>query len=734
MASQRPTERPPAARRHPVPPSLPLPPEDDAPRSPRQILFETWPGRLFIVSAGFKFLVALLRLAVEPPMPVQIVSSAATIGLVIAVGIFTWRLFFVMKRRLLWRVRRRLILSYIFIGFVPALLIVGFFLLGAVTLTWNVSAYLFKDGFDKVVGDVRLFAQAAAAEIGRTPERALDTLQRIQRNGGRQYPQLSMAFVPSRRDVPAAQAGRWSHVAPPVSEPVWMKPEGFGGTIALALTDAPGEGELVVRAWEHATGPGGQVGAIVADVPIDAEMLARIYEKSGVSGGTVGLVSQAQENVTPVVGALRQSRADTTGKISLFSQSVAFFDYTDWKTGQPRQAGITLQYRLRELYHRLTSVQSVTLGGMSMGDAFLFALIGIAALFLIIEFAALVMGLALARSITSAVHQLFMGTERVRQGDFTHRIDVHSNDQLGELAQSFNQMTGSIENLLQTAAEKKRLEEELRIARQIQMSLLPRGALDVPGLGITALCVPAREVGGDYYDFFPMSNHRLGVLIADVSGKGTSAALYMAELKGLVLSLSQIYDSPRQLLIAVNRIISDNLDSRSFITMTYAVLDLQRGAMTYARAGHTPLIHLSGPAAGTSEPRVLTPSGMVLGLRFDGAAEKFAELLEEDRILLQLGDVVVFYTDGITEAMNSESDLFGESRLSRIVAEHGHLDSGELRERILREIEAFVGAADQHDDMTMILLKIERAFAAAEPVAVGRQQATGSGQAAGRQP
>ena len=123
------------------------------------------------------------------------------------------------------------------------------------------------------------------------------------------------------------------------------------------------------------------------------------------------------------------------------------------------------------------------------------------------------------------------------------------------------------------------------------MSLLPRGPLDVPGLAVTALCVPAREVGGDYYDFFQLPASRLGVLIADVSGKGTSAALYMAELKGLMLSLSQIYQSPRRLLIEVNRIISENLDTRSFITMTYAVIDLEAGTMTYARAGHTPLIY-----------------------------------------------------------------------------------------------------------------------------------------------
>jgi len=338
-------------------------------------------------------------------------------------------------------------------------------------------------------------------------------------------------------------------------------------------------------------------------------------------------------------------------------------------------------------------------------------------MFLIIEAVALVMGLALARSITSSVHELFTGTERVQQGDFTHRINIESRDQLGELAESFNQMTGSIENLLQTAAEKKRLEEELRIARQIQMSLLPRGPIEVPGLAITALCVPAREVGGDYYDFFNVGDRRIGVLIADVSGKGTSAALYMAELKGLMLSLSEIYQSPRQLLLEVNRILSENLDTRSFITMTYAVIDLNEGLLTFARAGHTPLIYLSGDGD-ANVAQVLAPSGLVVGLRIPGAAQKFADLLEEDSLPLNKGDVLVFYTDGITEAMNANSDLFGDSRLGGLITEHGHLDAADLRERILREIESFVGAADQHDDMTMILIKVEEALAGRERVAV----------------
>jgi sigma-B regulation protein RsbU (phosphoserine phosphatase) len=328
-------------------------------------------------------------------------------------------------------------------------------------------------------------------------------------------------------------------------------------------------------------------------------------------------------------------------------------------------------------------------------------------LFLVIEAFALLVGLTLAKSITGSVHELFTGTEHVGRGDFSHRIDSRADDQLGQLAQSFNLMTKSIEQLLEEVAQKKRIEEELRIAHEIQMSLLPQRQLRMPGLSITALCVPAREVGGDYYDFLPIDDHRLGILIADVSGKGTSAALYMAELKGLVLSLSRIYTSPRALLIEANRIIARHLDARSFITITYAVIDLKARTMTYARAGHTPLLVL--PASAGDRPgrsRILAPAGMVLGLKLD-RGEMFEKLLEEDVVTLRSGDLYLFFTDGITEAMNAHDDCFGEARLARLLEQHAHLAPEELRERVLREIEAFVGPAPQHDDMTMILLRVE---------------------------
>jgi len=141
--------------------------------------------------------------------------------------------------------------------------------------------------------------------------------------------------------------------------------------------------------------------------------------------------------------------------------------------------------------------------------------------------------------------------------------------------------------------------------------------------------------------------------------------------------------------------------------MTYAVIDLDARTMTYARAGHTPLMYVPGAASRLDRRvRVLTPDGMVLGLNLD-SGEMFERILEEETLPLHVGDVVIFFTDGITEAMNETDDFFGDARLAGLVEEHAHLSSDELRERVLREVEAFVGAAPQHDDMTMILMKIE---------------------------
>lgn len=680
------------------------------------LLGNRW-GRVATGAVAIKLLIAVASLLGDPGGFVRAFDATATGALVLVALVLSARGVGAIRRRLLWRVRRRLILSYVFIGLVPATLIVLFFL-GAGLLTFlNLSSYLLDSGLERLSDEAQIVAHEIALEIGRAADAGVHVgvLDEHQRALERRWPEVSIAVVRIGEEAPVEDAataapltaGPWWHLDPPATLPAWVSRGGFAGLVAYRLPDG-GETELTVRAV-GLPGTPDPTFAVILDVPIDEQVIEGLRERTGIELRSIGLVPvggdavQPQEgrrrNAAEMVGRTRGSRA--SGTVSW----VTFADFTDWTTGRGGTVGVSTDVVVADLWSEISQSQK-RLGDMNLGDLFLLALAVTGGLFLIFEAIALVTGFLLARSITSSLHELFVGTERVRSGDLSHRIRTKSHDQMGELAASFNSMTTSVEDLLQQADEKKRLEEELRIARKVQMSLLPFEPLDMPGVSMTTVCVPAREVGGDYFDYFKLSHRRVGLLIADVSGKGTSAAFYMAELKGLILGLSRIHDSPRALLIEVNRILARSLDNRSFITMTYAILDLDARSLVYARAGHTPLIHLSTGASGRTEARVLLPGGMVLGLHLEGIEQKFSDALEEHVLTVSSGDALVFFTDGISEAMNAESDLFGEERLSQLVCDHGSLSSADLRERILREVESFVDGADQHDDMTMIVLKV----------------------------
>ena len=703
----------------------------------RGALLHTLPGRAIVVGLTVKLAVFLAGAAAGGvPAFFGVVDTMA--GLAAAAGLvyFACRLLIVAKRRLLWRVRRTLILSYIFIGFVPALLLVAFSLLCGFLLFYNFSSYLVQTRLRAMSEQARFLAQSTALEIQRSSGRDVAVILArrranalVQANVFSESPDISIAVVPTDRECGAQQtsdlrlqtpdlklqvSGPWAHVEPPRTVPPWIKCQGFSGVLAYShhrTAGAPDEDtHLLVRSVAFPDTPRSGF-AVVVDLLVNDAVREHLRKETGVElkGVTVAAPVKA-EDARPLAGraGVDEDDAETPASAGVLGSLKSFMDYRDWSTGATGPMSLTSALSVAELYDRISAAEGSV--GRTLGQGLLIVLFIIGALFLIIEAMALIAGFALAKSLTGSLHELFAGTERVRQGDFTHKIAVKNDDQLGELAGSFNSMTASIEDLLRQAAEKKRLEEELRIAHEIQMSLLPQGALVIAGLSVTALCVPAREVGGDYYDFLPLDDHRVGVLIADVSGKGTSAALYMAELKGLVLSLSEIHTSPRTMLIAVNRIIANHLDARSFITMTYAVVDLRERTMTYARAGHTPLIYVPGVCA-EGRPRqvqILVPDGMVVGLKLDHG-EMFERHLVEETIPLQPGDLYLLFTDGISEAMNARDDLFGEERLGRLVETHAHLPSEELRERVLREIAAFVGDAPQHDDMTMILLKVDDA-------------------------
>ena len=480
------------------------------------------------------------------------------------------------------------------------------------------------------------------------------------------------------------------------------------GLASLITYQAEGGTALAARAI---TWPPGFKSALVVDIPFGDALIREFHDEMGITIESYTIVELADRSDKSTANERRGRLVVGPVNLRLGQQEeplgwVAFLDYTDWKTGATSPLTVGFRMGPAAVYRYLSGPSFAPLDNYNLGQIFLILLAVIAFLFLVIQAVALVMGLSLARSITGSVHELFAGTERVRRGDFSHKIAIRSRDQLGELAGSFNSMTASIEGLLVEKAEKERLEQELKIARSIQMSLLPQGPLLMPGVSLSGHCEPAREVGGDYYDFLPLANERIGILIADVAGKGTSAALYMAELKGLVLSLSRHHVSPRTLLIEANSIISKHLDSRSFITMTYAVVDLRARTITFARAGHCPMIYVPGPDALSRTPQVLTPEGMVLGLQLD-LGDTFDRLLEEVTLPLGRGDLFLLYTDGISEAMNEQGDCFGDQRLVDLAERNADLKSDDQCERILSDVHAFAGAAAQHDDMTMVLLKMD---------------------------
>ena len=683
----------------------------------RRWLLRSFAGRLLLAGLAIKIICSTIGFIFPDAWRVlDVIDAVGSLAVLVVVVYGITRGLVWSKRRLLWRVRRKLILSYIFVGLVPGLLIIAFFMLAGLLLFFNVSQYVLQSRMRSLVDQARFLAQIVVLEAEHDAAQAVlrRTLEQRQTVIAQRYPFTSMAIVPASSlqctstattdsgDRPAMALGPWAHLPAVQSLPRWIPCEGFAGLLAYEIADAPGGStRLVARGVAFPRGPSPSWAAVV-DLPITSAIEDRLRDETGIQLGDVTVVSLDGRLVWPRGRALEQ-RAQRPDDVSLFRRWVGFLDVVHWDTGASDVVTAAIELNLAETYNNITAVSAQD----TLGQIVLIALAIIGVLFLIIQFVALVIGFVLARQITGAVHDLFTGTEHLRNRDFTHQIPVRARDQLGELADSFNVMTGEVTKLLRENAEKARMEQEMLAAREIQQRLLPSGPLSVPGLTITAFCEPAREVAGDYYDFLPISATELGVVIADVSGKGLPAGLYMAQLKVLVQSLGRVHRSPREFLKAINRVVAQNIDSKSFITMSYGVIDLERRQMTYARAGHCPLIVVPGRApAGLRKCEVFTPDGLVLGLKIDNG-EMFDAMIQEVTVPIAADDLIVFFTDGISETMNAGFDCYGETRLAKVLEQYSHLPFEQLKSFIFADLRAFAGEADQHDDMTMILLKVE---------------------------
>lgn len=276
-----------------------------------------------------------------------------------------------------------------------------------------------------------------------------------------------------------------------------------------------------------------------------------------------------------------------------------------------------------------------------------------------------------------------------------------SEEDLSFLSGVAKQSAVSIDNafLYEEHAEKERMRHELNIARRIQLSSLPATTPEVPGLEIAGVSIPALEVGGDFYDYLGWNGKELMVVVGDVSGKGTSAALYMAKVQGILRSLYGFDLPPREGFIRANRLLCSDLERSSFVTALGARYVAAEKRFTLVRAGHLPLYHYH---AATGEVETVQTRGLGLGLNDAGV---FSRELEEREVRFGTGDVMLFVTDGVTEARNAAGEEYGDARLGALLRSRADLPAAALRDALAGDVRAFGAGLEQHDDQTIVVVK-----------------------------
>lgn len=305
--------------------------------------------------------------------------------------------------------------------------------------------------------------------------------------------------------------------------------------------------------------------------------------------------------------------------------------------------------------------------------------------------------IGLTGDIIRPVRALVAGTKKIAEGDLAFQIKVLSEDEIGKLAGAFNLMAKELKKSMEEIVEKERLAKELKLGREIQMALLPQQIPVVPGLIVQGFMHPAKEIGGDYYDFIVLPDkNQFSVVIGDVSGKGVAAGLLMAMAKTAIHTLSQEETSPKKILLRANQILVENVSGQKFMTMLYFRYESVSRILTYSSAGHEHILIYR------SEGRVesILSGGIMLGVVPD-----ITVFLEDKTIQLTPGDKVILYTDGVTEARNPKEERFGFERLIQTIQRYGSKSTGQLLETIKGEVYNFIGTRDQYDDITIVIME-----------------------------
>jgi sigma-B regulation protein RsbU (phosphoserine phosphatase) len=701
-----------------------------------------WPPRTRVGRIAF-FILGLdaVLFIIQKLVVVTRLSSGSTLGgwvsflTFVAFVLFSWLGFRWLRRELLWRLRNRLIVTYVFIGVIPVILLLTLSLTAFYLFAGQFATFIVNSG---VQSELRMLHAANSAitheiavQLGRGSVSESAELQGLRQTDTNWSNRQVTAWAGGRTVVNAVPAGS---PAEPLQVPDFLKTP-----FEQVVRD---RGQLYLRCVDAVPLKGTRL-AVVSSEPIDQSLLEQLATALGeitlyASGLSVRNLDQSDKSTeansaTPPRKAGGNYVLETGNQLPLpayvagtvpsaqntLDRKVTFataISVVDWQTGDTNSpVAVSVQTRLSMLYTRLFA---------ALGDfapAVEFGLVAMAIIFAVIELAALLIGIGLSRTITGSIASLYRATQRVNHGDLSHRIAVKSDDQLAALETSFNSMTASLERLLEEQKEKQRLENELVIAQEVQAQLFPKEISQLESLEVHGFCRPARTVSGDYYDFLTLNAHKLTLAVGDISGKGISAALLMATIhsavraysletipaqgvpvavgaaagSGLLMAAGHIANdvSPAALLSLLNHQLYESTPTEKYATLFLGVYDGNSRKLTYSNGGHLPPVIVGGD--GTI--RRLEIGGMVVGL-FDNLA------FDEGSVQLKPGDIFLAYSDGVTEPENDFGE-FGEQRLIDLVRENQHLPLVRISEIVGAAVYDWIGANEQPDDITLVLAR-----------------------------
>jgi phosphoserine phosphatase RsbU/P len=666
---------------------------------------------------------------------------AAVLFLILA---FHW-----LKRRILWRLRNRLIVTYVFIGVIPAVLLVTMAMVTLYELAGQFAVFVVTSEIHSQLRSLEAANAAVSNELA----------ARLEQRGNLSAESLTGLRKRdpawARRQVCAWDSGKLVQLrdgyngAPPAF-PAFVK-----GSFREIVRD---RGTLHLRVVSSL-----QVGSnrltVVTSEPFDKVLVGNIAADLGeITLFTPGInITQSpssggapsQNDSPPHSSVAMEARNSQSGDVgednnnpriqinneefrpaftvgSLPSPAGRFdmeiplagtsLNVVDWTTGLTApMAVVRVRTRPSALYSHLFAA----LGEFAQGVAYI--LLGIGIFFGIIELIALIIGTRMTRTVTAAVAQLHEATRHIDRGDFSHRIPVKSEDQLAELAISFNSMTASLERLIEEQKEKQRLENELVIAQEVQAQLFPRQVSELESLEVHGFCRPARTVSGDYYDFLTASSHKMILAVGDISGKGISAALLMATIHSAVRaysieSLPQLREpmavgavsgsgrmmatfpegvevSPGALLALLNHQLYESTPPEKYATLFLGIYDGRSQRLTYSNGGHLPPILIGEDGS----IRRLEDGGTVVGL-FDNMT------YAEGAVQMNPGEIFLAYSDGVTEPENDFGE-FGEQRLIDLVRDNRHLPLAQISQIVTAAVDTWIGDKEQPDDVTLVLAR-----------------------------